>query len=475
MALALQVLTLCLVLCGGLCYLDVYAKNITVQVWENDVPMLHNYASTAVDSMSFEVLQYNLFGRPFEVSKDGQSERLQRVPESLHQISETIDVVTFAEADIRTQRDEMLDQFRVFGFNYSTTILHDPDPFTSLLNGGVMVVSKWPIIREAQHVYRNACHYSDCLAAKGVKYARLLKSVDGTAKIFNVFATHMQAWSTPEGRSDRIQQAKQMRQFIDAIDIPHHEPLIFAGDFNVDNHTFGDEVAHLVALLEAHEPRQIGKQAFTSDPHTNVLVGRDGAAISNKCSAQYVANWGPPKDGVFHPSFLTRTTCGMHSEINESKWLVFVDPDTMCYCPCCPLEWLDYVLYGKAPYQQPSKVPTLEAHVNQVKHFTVDWTAPQSNMKMALVDLSDHYPVHAKFEFPVTRGKGRDDDPLTYHLDGCSTDDDCHFRNFRCYCNGPNCFYQGNHTNGWDLDSNHPVNRNCLFQKTSFRCLCGPT
>ncbi|KAI9991313.1 hypothetical protein PInf_018994 [Phytophthora infestans] len=278
------IFTLCLVLCGALGHLDVNAKNMSVNVWEYDAPFLHYAASTAVDRMTFEVLQYNLFGRPYEVSKDGQIERLQRVPESLHRISEAIDVVTFAEADIRTQRDAMLDQFRVFGFNYSTTILHDPDPFTSLLNGGVMVVSKWPIIREAQHVYRNACHYSDCLAAKGVKYARLLKTVDGASKIFNVFATHM-----------------QMRRFIDAIDIPHHEvtrssdPLIFAGDFNVDNHTFGDEVAHLVELLGAHEPRQIGKQYFTSDPHTNVLVGRDGAAISNKCSAQYVTNWGPPK------------------------------------------------------------------------------------------------------------------------------------------------------------------------------------
>lgn len=53
-------------------------------------------------------------------------------------------------------------------------------------------MSKWPILREAQHVYRNACHYSDCLAAKGVKYARVLKTVNGTSKIFNVFATHMQ-------------------------------------------------------------------------------------------------------------------------------------------------------------------------------------------------------------------------------------------------------------------------------------------
>ncbi|GMF10525.1 unnamed protein product [Phytophthora lilii] len=153
--------------------------DVTVTVSKGLAPARPNAAAVADNSMSFEVLQ--------------------RVPASLQQISETIDVVTFAEADIKPQRDEMLAQFRKFGFNYSTSILHDPDPFTSLLNGGVMVVSRWPIVREAQHVYRNACHYSDCLAAKGVKYARLLKTVNATSKIFNVFATHMQVWERGHG------------------------------------------------------------------------------------------------------------------------------------------------------------------------------------------------------------------------------------------------------------------------------------
>ncbi|KAG7377332.1 hypothetical protein PHYBOEH_000922 [Phytophthora boehmeriae] len=289
----METLALALLL-AALGLVDAHRANVPVYSYQDD-PFLHVTTAKTDTTMSFEVLQYNLFGRPYEVSRDGQSERLAKVPESLIQISQTIDAVTFAEADLKTEREAMLAQFHKHGFQYATSILHDPDPFTSLLNGGVMIVSKWPIIREAQHVYRGACHYSDCLAAKGVKYARLLKTVDGKSKVFNVFATHMQAWSTPEGRADRIQQAQQMRHFIDAMGIPHHEPLIFAGDFNVDNHTFGDEVAHLVDLLGAHAPQLTGEQLFTSDPHTNLLVGRDGAAISNKCSAQYVHNWGPEK------------------------------------------------------------------------------------------------------------------------------------------------------------------------------------
>jgi len=57
----------------------------------------------------------------------------------------------------------------------------------------------------------------------------------------------------------------QMRQFVDAMAIPHHEPLIFAGDFNVDNHSFAAEVAHLVDLLNASAPVQVGSQRYTSE------------------------------------------------------------------------------------------------------------------------------------------------------------------------------------------------------------------
>lgn len=74
--------------------------------------------------------QYNVFGRPHEVSKDGQRERLARIPASLLKISDSIDVITFAEADNKDERENMLAQFRENGFGYATSILNDPDPFT---------------------------------------------------------------------------------------------------------------------------------------------------------------------------------------------------------------------------------------------------------------------------------------------------------------------------------------------------------
>jgi hypothetical protein len=203
------VLCICLIL-GVIGFLVFFlGKNLTPSPTPTPTPT-PTPSPTRVDKMTLEILQYNVFGRPYQVSYDGQQERLARIPSSLATFSKEIDVVTFAEADIESERKQMLEQFKQQGFHYSTSILHDPDPFTSLVNGGVLIVTKWPILREAQHVYRQACHYSDCLAAKGVKYARILKKIHNTTKIFNIFATHMQAWSTPQGRDDRMKQAQQV-------------------------------------------------------------------------------------------------------------------------------------------------------------------------------------------------------------------------------------------------------------------------
>ncbi|RQM22071.1 hypothetical protein B5M09_009080, partial [Aphanomyces astaci] len=288
---------------------------------------------------------YNIFGRPYAVSKDGQDERLHRIPASvLNHVCPTatcggVDVVTFAEADIDSERAHMLAAFEELNFRHHTTVVADTDPFTSLINGGVLIVSKWPILREAQHIYRNACHYSDCLAAKGVKYARINKTDGAYSKAFNVFATHMQAWSTPQGRADRVKQASQVRI-----------------------------------------------------PRTNLLVGRDGAAAADGCLSQYIDSWGP-----------------------------------------------------------------------------LQWTSPhEKHTALHAMDLSDHYPVLGKFTFPVNRSQ-----PVM-HLDGCSTDADCRFHSFRCYCQGGGCFFGGRQTDGEPLPSTHPVNKNCVMLKTRLECSCGP-
>ena len=184
-------------------------------------------------SMNFTVLQYNIFGRPYIISHDGQLERLERIPAAVLAIPGLeVDVATFAESDVADERDRMFDEFAARGYRYKTSVVTDYNA-KSLENGGVVIGSRWPILREDQIVFRNACSGSDCLAAKGVKYARVLKTSevpqqDGTvqnmSKVFNVFATHMQAWYSEEDQADRAQQARQFKAFVDAQQIDPSEP-----------------------------------------------------------------------------------------------------------------------------------------------------------------------------------------------------------------------------------------------------------
>lgn len=69
------------------------------------------------------------------MSSDGQAERLWRIPAAINSICSDkqcggVDIVTFAEADIESEREGMIAEFKKEGFQYATSILQDHDPFT---------------------------------------------------------------------------------------------------------------------------------------------------------------------------------------------------------------------------------------------------------------------------------------------------------------------------------------------------------
>ncbi|MFE7108844.1 sphingomyelin phosphodiesterase [Streptomyces sp. NPDC057575] len=102
-------------------------------------------------------------------------------------------------------------------------------------DGGVTVLSKWPI-RKEQHIYKDACG-SDSWSNKGFAYAEL--NVDGARG--HVVGTHTQSTDSGckagEAAAKRSLQFKQIDAFLDAKNIPASEQVIVAGDFNVDSHS----------------------------------------------------------------------------------------------------------------------------------------------------------------------------------------------------------------------------------------------
>ncbi|MEU6929460.1 sphingomyelin phosphodiesterase [Streptomyces sp. NPDC046374] len=113
------------------------------------------------------------------------------------------------------------------GGSYSATTPED---------GGVTLLSKWPVVRKEQYVYKDACG-ADWYSNKGFVYAVL--DVNGTK--VHVVGTHAQSTdpgcSAGEAAQMRSRQFKTIDAFLDAKNIPADEEVIVAGDMNVDSHT----------------------------------------------------------------------------------------------------------------------------------------------------------------------------------------------------------------------------------------------
>ena len=69
----------------------------------------------------------------------------------------------------------------------------------------------------------------------------------------------------------------------------------------------------------------------------------------------------------------------------------------MGYCvSCCPSEWLDYILFSKVHLQpKTSSVSSIVAKLEQ----PIDFKLGLLEKTKSFVDVSDHFPLFATFEF----------------------------------------------------------------------------
>ncbi|MFF7167176.1 sphingomyelin phosphodiesterase [Streptomyces sp. NPDC008086] len=111
-------------------------------------------------------------------------------------------------------------------------------------DGGVVVLSKWPVLRKEQWVYKDACG-ADWWSNKGFAYVVL--NVNGTK--VHVVGTHAQSTdpgcAAGEAAAMRSRQFSAIDAFLDAKNIPAGEQVLVAGDMNVDSRT--SEYASMLA------------------------------------------------------------------------------------------------------------------------------------------------------------------------------------------------------------------------------------
>lgn len=214
-------------------------------------------------SNNFKVLAYNVWALlPGIVSKD-VSERLNLLQSKLN----GYDAIVFSELFDNSRRETFLNGIKG-EYPYQTSVV---DKSGAIEDGGVLIVSRWPI-ETSSHTTFDECDAEDCLSAKGVKYARINKA----GNKYHVFGSHTQAWTSAENQATRLTQFYTMKSFMDSKSIPASEPVIIAGDLNVDSINYQAEYNTMLSVLGAAEAPRNG----VGYPHSyngNINAWTDGS------------------------------------------------------------------------------------------------------------------------------------------------------------------------------------------------------
>ncbi|CAH0485603.1 unnamed protein product [Peronospora farinosa] len=258
-------------------------------------------------------------------------------------------------------RDVLLDKMAEAGyFFFSPTVGHkrvNKSNMRKLLNGGVVLVSKYPILSVRVKLFEGACAGSDKMADKGVLYCKILK--DGL--LVHIFSTHLQAWNDSLSRIMRKTQMIMIAKFMNAMDMDKvNDVVLFVGDMNVNywlNKT-NQEYDEMLEIFEAKDPSVVHprKLGNASDSDKKELVGEFKYLRKHSFDPRVnaLAADGPSSDGS--------------------------------------LELLDYVLYSRT-HRQPK---TASSWV-----LPLMTTSPWNWRGQSQYNLSDHFPVVSEFTFEM--------------------------------------------------------------------------
>ena len=225
------------------------------------------------DANTLKMMTYSIWALPAIASHI--SDRFDLIPDYV----KGYDVLALQEV-FASGRDAFLRELAK-EYPYQTTMLNKDG--INIHDGGVMIVSRYPIVNQAQYVFPD-CTGTDCFADKGVNYAEVIKG----GRAYHVFATHTASYDTDTARDYRQRQFKQMRQLAQTLEIPRSESVVYSGDFNVNKLKFPGDYQQMIVNLSAIEPSYSGYTDSTFDPRINDFAGEVASGGENVEYLDYV-------------------------------------------------------------------------------------------------------------------------------------------------------------------------------------------
>lgn len=248
----------------------------------------------ATSPNELKVLTYNLWT---VIDAKLKCERLKEVAPAV----KGYDVIVFEEAFENSCREQLMNDLRA-EYPYQTRVV---DITSNLLeDGGVIAVSRHPIAVEDQRVFPN-CNGYICLSNRGFVYLEVIKK----GVPYHVVGVHTQAFNSDTDRAVRLNQIGQMSTFIDTLNIPSNEAVVYAGDMNVDKYSTPTDFSQMLNLLHADAPAYSG-HPFTYDPQTNSY------AVDTQEYLDYVL-----LDKRFRPATNNGNTVRIYRSLSPAVWL----------------------------------------------------------------------------------------------------------------------------------------------------------
>ncbi len=200
--------------------------DVLYAIYHETDPTYSVLASDATNPDILNVMSYNVYMRPEALFPDDQTVRADHI----HNYVNDMDAILLQEVFDNGPRATLLANLAA-EYPYQTTVVDDTG--NALEDGGILIVSKWPIEVEDQLLWGTNCNEDDCLANKGVKYARINK----LGKKYHLFATHMDAFNEVVDVNIRKDQLVLWKNYVDSKNIPLDEGVVLGGDFNIDKYT----------------------------------------------------------------------------------------------------------------------------------------------------------------------------------------------------------------------------------------------
>jgi endonuclease/exonuclease/phosphatase family metal-dependent hydrolase len=220
-----------------------------------------------------KMLTYNIFLRPPGIKNNLSDHKNARHAAFGEQYLKQYDIVAlqemFSYGSSRVSR--MVHYGRKHGFEFYVSS-PTRSVFNAQVDGGLMILSKYPITRTEKMTFKRGIH-SDRFSAKGAIYAKIAISANFSV---HVFTTHLQSTSdkyaslTDPTVTARLRQVLMLKEFIDDCTKSKaaHEPIILLGDMNTNGRVSpeqgidsSDEYKVARKILDG----TIGKSAVPSD------------------------------------------------------------------------------------------------------------------------------------------------------------------------------------------------------------------